>query len=54
MYFPFVDFARGWRRNMKYTIQYYKDMRGDVGKAAPSCPFDSIDTMSFNTMLKRE
>jgi hypothetical protein len=30
------------------------DRRGDVAGAAPSCPFDSIDTISFITMMKRE
>jgi hypothetical protein len=28
--------------------------RGDVAGAAPGCPFDSIDTISFNNMLKRD
>jgi hypothetical protein len=29
-------------------------MRGDAARAAPGCPFDSIDTISFSTMMKRE
>jgi hypothetical protein len=30
------------------------DMRGDTVGAAPSCPVDSIDTISFSTKMKRE
>jgi hypothetical protein len=44
----------GWRRNTKYTIQICKDRRGDVVGAALSCPFASIDTISYITMMKRE
>jgi hypothetical protein len=27
---------------------------GDATRAAPGCPFDSIDIISFNNMVKRE
>jgi hypothetical protein len=30
-----------------------KDRRGDAVGATPGCPFDSIDTISFSTMMKR-
>jgi hypothetical protein len=27
---------------------------GETARAASGCPFDSINTISFNTMMKRE
>jgi hypothetical protein len=32
------------------TLETYQDAAG----AAPGCPFDFIDTISFNNMMKRE
>jgi hypothetical protein len=32
----------------------YKDRRGDVARAIPGCPFDSINAISFITMMKKE
>jgi hypothetical protein len=29
-------------------------MMGDAAEAAPGCPFDSIDRISFRNMMKRE
>jgi hypothetical protein len=34
------------------TARIYR--KGEAAKAAPSFPFDSIDTISFSTMMKRE
>jgi hypothetical protein len=31
-----------------------KDRRGDATGAAPGCPFDSINSISFNNIMKRE
>jgi ferredoxin len=31
-----------------------EDGRGDAAGAVPGCPFDSINTISFITMIKRE
>jgi hypothetical protein len=31
-----------------------EDRRRDATRAAPGCPFDSIDTISFSNMIKRE
>jgi hypothetical protein len=31
-----------------------KDRRGDAAGAAPGCPFDSIDAISFSNMMKKE
>jgi hypothetical protein len=32
----------------------FEDIRGDAAKAAHGCPFNSIDTIYFVTMIKRE
>jgi hypothetical protein len=41
-----------------YKTQYgfydYEDRRGDATRAAPGCPFASINTISFITMMKME
>jgi hypothetical protein len=31
-----------------------EDRRGDAARAAPGCPFDSIDTISFSNIMKRD
>jgi hypothetical protein len=56
IYPPFGDYAIGLRRNTKYTIgsEDFEDRRGDVSGATLNCPFNSIDTISFSTMIKRE
>jgi ferredoxin len=41
-------------RNTPYKSEDCEDGRGDVARAAPGCPFDSIDAISFNNMMKRE
>jgi hypothetical protein len=50
------DFARGGRetRNTHYRYADCKDRRGDAIGAASGCPFDSIDTIYFSNMIKRE
>jgi hypothetical protein len=50
------DLMMGQRRNMKYAIWIYT-LRGKEGRRYWShscCPFDSIDRISFNNMMKRE
>jgi hypothetical protein len=32
----------------------FEDRRGAIAGAAPGCPFNSIDTISFSNMMKRE
>jgi hypothetical protein len=41
---------------MKYTngSADYMDRRCDAAIAALGCPFNSIDTISFSNMIKRE
>jgi hypothetical protein len=41
-------------RNTQYKFVDYKDRRGDASRATPGCPFYSIDTISFSTMMKRK
>jgi hypothetical protein len=41
-------------RKTPYGSKGYKDRRGAAAGAAPSCPLDSIDIISFSTMIKRE
>jgi hypothetical protein len=48
-----------WRkRNIQYESVDCKDRRGDAAEAtvgaAPGCPSDSINTISFSNMMKRE
>jgi hypothetical protein len=44
----------GETRYIQYRSVDYKDRRGGTAKDTPRCPFDSIDTISFNNMMKRE
>jgi hypothetical protein len=41
-------------RNTQYRYADCEDRRGDAVGASLGCPFDSIDIISFNTMMKRE
>jgi hypothetical protein len=48
---------RGGKKNEIHTQKYsadYKDRRRDTVGVIHGCPFDSIDTISFVTMIKRE
>jgi hypothetical protein len=46
----------GRRRNTKYIIRIciLHGYEVDAAGATPDFPFASIDTISFNTMMKRE
>jgi hypothetical protein len=50
----FIFYAVKSFRNTPNGSLDYEDGRGDVAGAAPGCPFDSIDTIFFNNMIKRE
>jgi hypothetical protein len=41
-------------RNTPYEYEDCNDRRGDATGAALGCPFNSIDTISFSNMMKRE
>jgi hypothetical protein len=41
-------------RNTQYRYAHCEDRRGAAAGVAPGCPLDSIDTISFITMMKRE
>jgi hypothetical protein len=41
-------------QNTQYRSADCMDNKGDTANAAPGCPFDSINTISFSTMMKRE
>jgi hypothetical protein len=41
-------------RNTQYGSAYCEDRRGDAAGAAPNCSLNSIDTISFSNMIKRE
>jgi hypothetical protein len=44
----------GETQNKQNWSKDCQDRRGDTTGAAPGCPFDSIDTISFSNMMKRE
>jgi hypothetical protein len=41
-------------QKVPYGSESCEDRRGDPAGAAPGCPLDSIDIISFSIMMKRE
>jgi hypothetical protein len=56
IYTPSGEFMTGDRetRNTPYKSKNSKDRRGYIVRAAPGCPFYSIDTISLCNIMKRE
>jgi hypothetical protein len=44
----------GETQNTQNRSADYEGRRRDAFGAAPGCPFDFIDTISFHNMMKRE
>jgi hypothetical protein len=42
------------KHEIHFTDMHIAKIGGDAAEAAPDCPFDSIDTISFSNTMKRE
>jgi hypothetical protein len=52
--FAFTKEGGGETQNTQNRLTDCKDRREEAAGATHSCPFTSIDTISFVTMMKRE